>query len=130
MKEFLFDLIQAVATAAIPVLAGYIVLYLRKAVKKLSSEIDSEQLKNAVGEAADAVSTAVSFTSQTYVDTLKQNGIFDEAAQKEALQTSLNMATSLLSDAAKTLLEAVYGDLNKYLLGKIEAEVRAQKKSE
>ena len=127
MKEFIFDLIQAVATAAIPVLAGYIVLYLRKAAKKISSEIDSEQLKGAVNEAADAVTTAVSYTSQTYVDALKKDGIFDEAAQKAALQTSLDMATSLLSEAAKALLEAVYGDLNNYLLGKIEAEVRTQK---
>lgn len=127
MKEFIFDLIQAVATAAIPVLAGYIVLYLRKAAKKISNDTDNELLKGAIDEAADAVTTAVSYTSQTYVDALKKDGIFDAEAQKVALQTSLDMTTTLLSEAARSILESVYGDLNKYLLGKIEAEVRAQK---
>lgn len=127
MEELVFDLIQAVATAAIPVLAGYIVLYLRKASKKISNEIDNEQLRGAVNEAADAVATAVSYTSQTYVDALKKNGIFDAAAQKEALKTSLGMTISLLSATTISTLETVYGDCNNYLLGKIEAEVRAQK---
>ncbi|MBP3536943.1 MAG: hypothetical protein J6J93_05310 [Muribaculaceae bacterium] len=127
MKEFIFDLIQAVATAAIPVLAGYIVLYLRKASKKISDEIDSEQLRCAVNEAADAVATAVSYTSQTYVDALKKDGIFDVEAQKKALQTSLDMTISLLSVTTISILGSVYGDYEKYLLGKIEAEVRTQK---
>lgn len=127
MKEFIFDLIQAVATAAIPVLAGYIVLYLRKASKKISDEIDSEQLRGAVSEAADAVATAVSYTSQTYVDALKKDGIFDVEAQKKALQTSLDMTISLLSMTTISILGSVYGDYEKYLLGKIEAEVRTQK---
>lgn len=129
MKEFIYELIQAIATAAIPVLATYIVMYLRKAAKRISAETDSDLLKNAVNEAADAVATAVTYTSQTYVDALKKEGIFDVEAQKMALQSSLNMATSLMSEAAKNLLVEVYGDLDKYLTSKIEAEVRVQKKA-
>lgn len=58
---------------------------------------------------------------------MKKEGIFDVEAQKKALETSLNMAISLLSESARSALETIYGNLDDYLVSKIEAEVRNQK---
>ena len=129
MREFLFTLLQAVATAAIPVCAAFLVQFLRKKSEQIGAQIDNMELKELLDEVTDAVSTAVTYTSQTYVDALKKEGIFDVEAQKIALETSLNMAISLLSESARSALATIYGNLDDYLVSKIEAEVRNQKMS-
>lgn len=127
MREFLFTLLQAVATAAIPVCAAFLVQFLRKKSEQIGAQIDNMELKELLDEVTDAVSTAVTYTSQTYVDALKKEGIFDVEAQKIALETSLKMAISLLSESARSALATIYGNLDDYLVSKIEAEVRNQK---
>lgn len=127
MREFLFTLLQAVATAAIPVCAAFLVQFLRKKSEQIGAQIDNMELKELLDEVMDAVSTAVTYTSQTYVDALKKEGIFDVEAQKTALETSLKMAISLLSESARSALATIYGNLDDYLVSKIEAEVRNQK---
>lgn len=127
MREFLFTLLQAVATAAIPVCAAFLVQFLRKKSEQIGAQIDNMELKELLAEVTDAVSTAVTYTSQTYVDALKKGGIFDVEAQKTALETSLKMAISLLSESARSALATIYGNLDDYLVSKIEAEVRNQK---
>ena len=127
MREFLFTLLQAVATAAIPVCAAFLVQFLRKKSEQIGAQIDNTELKELLDEVTDAVSTAVTYTSQTYVDALKKEGIFDVEAQKTALETSLKMAISLLSESARSALATIYGNLDDYLVSKIEAEVRNQK---
>ena len=127
MREFLFTLLQAVATAAIPVCAAFLVQFLRKKSEQIGAQIDNMELKELLDEVTDAVSTAVTYASQTYVDALKKEGIFDVEAQKTALETSLKMAISLLSESARSALATIYGNLDDYLVSKIEAEVRNQK---
>ena len=127
MREFLFTLLQAVATAAIPVCAAFLVQFLRKKSEQIGAQIDNMELKELLTEVTDAVSTAVTYTSQTYLDALKKEGIFDVEAQKIALETSLKMAISLLSESARSALATIYGNLDDYLVSKIEAEVRNQK---
>lgn len=127
MREFLFTLLEAIATAAIPVCAAFLVQFLRKKSEQIGTQIDNMELKELLDEVTDAVSTAVTYTSQTYVDALKKEGIFDVEAQKTALETSLKMAISLLSESARSALATIYGNLDDYLVSKIEAEVRNQK---
>ncbi len=127
MKEFAFELLQAVATAAIPVCAGFLIQFLRRKSAQIGAQTDSLIDKELLAEVTDAVTTAVAYTSQTYVDALKKDGIFDKEAQAEALRKSLKKTTSLLSKSARSVLGEIYGDLDAYLTSRIEAEVRKQK---
>lgn len=127
MKEFVFELLQAVATAAIPVCAAFLVQFLRRKSEEIGAQVDSLTTKELLAEVTEAVTTAVTYTSQTYVDALKKKGIFDTEAQTEALQKSKDKALSLLSESAKKVLASIYGDLNDYLETMIEAQVRVQK---
>ncbi len=127
MNEFLSTLLQAVATAAIPVCAAYLVQFLRRKSKQIRAQTDSLTTKELLAEVTEAVATAVTYTSQTYVDALKKSGVFDKKAQLEALQKSKDKTLALLSESAKSVLAEIYGDLDAYLETKIEAEVRAQK---
>lgn len=130
MKEFVFELLQAVATAAVPVCAAFLVQFLRRKSQEIGAQVDSLTTKELLAEVTEAVTTAVTYTSQTYVDALKKGGIFDKEAQLEALKKSKDKTLSLLSASAKKVLAEVYGDLDAYLETKIEAEVRRQKQDD
>ncbi len=89
--------------------------------------VNNEILRQALSEATDAVYAAVTYTSQTYVDTLKKEGTFDKEAQMVALNTALTKAQSLLAFETKELLESLYGDLQDWLVTKIEKTVKETK---
>ena len=127
MNAFIIELLQAIATAAIPVCAAYLVQYLRRKSEQIIAQTDNMTIKAFLTEATDAVSTAVTYTSQTFVDALKKEGNFNKDKQQEALKKSLDKAISLLSEPAKNALTDIYGNLEAYLTSKIEAEVRSQK---
>ena len=127
MNAFIIELLHTIATAAIPVCAAYLVQYLHRKSEQIIAQTDNITIKAFLTEATDAVSTAVTYTSQTFVDALKKEGSFDKDKQQEALEKSLNKAISLLSEPAKKALEDIYGNLEAYLTSKIEAEVRSQK---
>lgn len=130
MNEFLSTLLQAVLIAAIPVITGAAIKGVQAVAKHLASKTDNELAKKYLKEVADAIEEAVSFTNQTYVDTLKKSDKFTEENQAEALNRSLEKATALLTADARKFLTEAYGDLNAYLLIRIEPEVRRQKKAE
>jgi len=130
MNEILSTLLQAVLIATVPVIAGAIVKGARAVIKNMSAKTDNELAKKYLKEVDDAITEAVAFTSQTYVDTLKKSGKFTGENQEEARKKSLEKATALLTADARKFLEEAYGDLNTYLLIRIEPEVRRQKKDE
>lgn len=130
MNEFLSTLLQAVLIAAIPVISAFIGKGVKVFANHLSAQTDNELAKKYLKEAADAIEEAVAFTNQTYVDTLKKSGTFTEENQEEARKKSLDKAIALLTADARKFLEEAYGDLNSYLLNRIEPEVRRQKNGE
>lgn len=127
MNEFLSALLQAVVIAVVPVLATFAGKGLKALAAYLGEKSQNETARKYLDEAAQAISTAVTFTSQTYVDALKKSGQFDKKAQEWALQVALVQAQRLLTEEAKEFLTGAYGDLKLYLEGRIEAEVRNQK---
>lgn len=130
MNEFLSTLLQAVLVATVPVIAGAVIKGVRVVAKHLATKTDNELAKKYLKEVADAIGEAVAFTNQTYVDTLKKSDKFTEENQAEALNRSLEKATALLTADARKFLTEAYGDLNAYLLTRIEPEVRRQKKAD
>lgn len=127
MNEVLQNLLVAVVTAAIPVLVTALVRFISKVKENAVAKTDSERQSWYITEIGNAISDAVSATSQTYVDALKKAGTFDAAAQKEAARKALDACLASISPAAKAFIEEMYGDIIAYLTTKIEAQVRAQK---
>ena len=127
MDEFIATLLQAILVAAVPVCATFIGIGLKALAKYLGEKTDSGIAQKFLDAVADAVSTAVTFTSQVYVDKLKETGQFTKENQREALGIAVAQAKNLLTAEAAAFLESAYGDLNEYLQSRIEAEVRNQK---
>ena len=127
MKEILTTLIQVVVIPAIPVLVTYLVKYLKAKAEQTTTRINNELIRTYLQEATDAVLQAVTYTAQTYVDTLKKQGKFDKEAQQTAFNTAKDIALKLLTDEAKQMIEDLYGDLMLWLETKIEQTVKEQK---
>ena len=127
MNDFIATLLQAVLVAAVPVCAAFIGKGLKALGAYLGQKSENETAKKYLAAAADAVATAVTYTSQVYVDKLKEAGQFTKENQREALEIAVAQAKNLLTAEAAAFLENAYGDLNEYLKSRIEAEVRNQK---
>ena len=81
MNEFIATLLQAVLIAAVPVLAAFAGRGIKAIASYLGQKSESETAKVFLEAVADAVSTAVTYTSQTYVDALKKSGGFTKESQ-------------------------------------------------
>ncbi|WP_305117110.1 hypothetical protein [Acutalibacter muris] len=127
MNEFIAILLQAVLVAAVPVCAAIIGNGIKALADYLGQKSESDEAKRFLVAVADAVCTAVTYTSQTYVDALKKSGEFTKENQEWALKVAIAKAKTLLTEEAIKCLEGAYGSLERYLEGRIEAEVRNQK---
>lgn len=108
-------------------LTAYIITFLRSKKEEIKQKSKSETAKKYADMLTDTITTCVIATNQTYVDSLKSQNAFDAQAQKQALQMTLNSVLTILSDDAKIYLKEFYGDLNQYIINRIESEVRTTK---
>lgn len=121
--DWLTLVIQIIEVCIIPLLGlltGYLIDYIK-------TKTNSAKLDKYVDMLNDTITECVLATKQTYVETLKKNGNFDETAQKEAFEKTKQAVMNILSADAKEYLTTVYGDLNAYVNQKIESEVNLTK---
>lgn len=127
MQEFLSILLQAVLIAAVPVIAGFAAKGLTALAQYLGVKIENTTVAKYAQEITQAVTTAVTYVSQTYVDELKKSGTFTAENQKIAIEKALEVARQQLTQEALEFITTAYGDITEYLTSLLEAEVRNQK---
>lgn len=127
MKELISTIVEVILIPAIPIVAAHLVKLFKAKASEAATNCDNTILSALLYEATEAVSTAVTYTAQTYVDSLKVQGKFDAEAQKTALDTALDKAKLLLTQEAQELLAQLYGDVDEWLTVKIEQAVKEQK---
>jgi len=127
MTELLFNLLQTVIVAVVPTLTVFLVNLIKSKSAQAAAVAENEKAAGYILHIAEAVTTAVNYTSQTYVDNLKSDGFFNTPEQKVAISLALDTAKSSLTKSTLDFIETAYGDVTEYLVTKIEAEIRAQK---
>jgi hypothetical protein len=125
-NELLTTIMQVVIIPLIPILAGYLVKLLKAKADQTATKINNERMRQYMQDATDAVLQAVTATTQTYVDALKQEGSFDAESQMVAFEKSRDLALRLLSVEARQMITDVYGDITTWLDTKIEQTVKDQ----
>jgi len=125
------ELIQQIFTLVLIPLAGilvrFLVVFLEAKCTELQSRTDNEKAKKYMSMITDTITRCVITTNQTYVDALKEQGEFDEAAQKIAFQKTLNAVMSILTEDTKHYIEEITSDMQEYLIQLIESEVNKNK---
>ena len=124
-------ILQQIFEVAIIPLIGVLTGILIKLIKSKSDEViaatDNEKAKKYIALLDNTICDCVLATTQTYVEALKKENIFDAEAQKKAFEMTYNAVLNVLTDDAKDYLSAIYGDLGAYMTTKIEAEVQNAK---
>lgn len=113
------DMLVVLLTA----LGGYLLTYINKKKVALQQEMDNALLTKYTDMLEDTVRACVLTTNQTFVETLKKQGTFDEAAQKEAFTKTYNDVMSILNEDCYEFLIEITGDIEVFITNKIEAEV-------
>ena len=127
MPEIVIQIIQVCVIPLLGILTKYLVDYLTAKRNEINSKTDNETAQKYTNMIYQTVVDCVIATNQTYVDSLKKSGSFDDAAQKEAFNRTMNAIMTILSDDAKEYITEATGDLNTYLTQLIEAEVNKRK---
>lgn len=127
MPEIVIQIIQVCVIPLLGILTKYLVDYLTAKRNEINSKTDNETAQKYTNMIYQTVVDCVIATNQTYVDSLKKSESFDEAAQKEAFNRTMNAIMTILSDDAKEYITEATGDLNTYLTQLIEAEVNKRK---
>lgn len=110
------DVLYTVLTVALP-------LVLRYAFQLISAKYADSKYSAAI----NAVFSAVEYVNQTFVDTLKKSGCFDDMAQVTALMQAKSAALKIMDASTKKWLEKTYDDIDNWLTVQIESAVKAVK---
>lgn len=119
-KDLLIYIIQTLCGLVITVGIPFLFALLRKKVK-------DEKLARLLTRVENIVKQTVILVNQTYVDALKEEGLFDKQAQKIAFDMCKEKVLDMLNDEAITAIEETFCDYEEWLRTLIEAYVRENK---
>lgn len=90
-------------------------------VKWLNSKIADKELETFLVKITTIITDAIKAVYQSFVQTLKEAGKFDEAAQQEAKKRALEIIHSQLTVEMKEYISSNFGDIEVWLNEKIES---------
>lgn len=122
--EQLQSVLINLAIAVIPVLAAFIIAFLKKKTSELQDNIDNQKANKYIDIAHEAVEQVVGAIAQTYVDKLKESNSFDDDAKKSAFILAKTRVLTIVGLEGKKVLGQLYGDVDVYLNALIESEVK------
>lgn len=123
LKQVFELVVYPVITAA----GIYLTYLISVKIKELKQKADNETASKYLDMLNSVISNAVLATTQTYVDSLKNQGKFDIDAQKEAFRQTYDAVIKVLTEDAIKCLTVSVGDLETYITNRIEAEVKLTK---
>ena len=130
-NEMLNNVLYVVLTAILPIVATYSIDLIKAKIKEsnvIEEATKNEDMSNLVKDALSDVMDAVRYVNQTFVDSLKKSGKFDEEAWNKAFNLAYTEAMNSISDGAKKAINEMYGSFESWLELKIEASVNMAKK--
>lgn len=125
--QYLLPILATVLGTVLTALCGYFVTYINRKNKALQATVDSATAKKYMDMVTKTISDCVVSVNQVYVENLKKEGVFTKEAQAEAFKMAYNGVLEILTVDAYEYIESAFGDVEKYLTTKIEAEVNNAK---
>ena len=126
-QNILTAVFGTVLTVGSTAAAIYLISWLKVKKQEVLENVKNETVKKYLNLLDATIAECVLATNQTYVNTLKSEGIFTADAQKEAFQRTYDAVTSIITDDAQAYLTDAVKDLNTYITTKIEANIAASK---
>ena len=124
MWEQVQEIIINAVLLLVPVLVGYLVTFIKKKTEELQNKINKDEVNKYIDILESTVVNVVTCVQETFVQTLKDKGEFNEEFAKEAYVTAKTDILNILVEAGVTTLQTAYGDIDILLKALIEAAVK------
>lgn len=128
MREILTNALIDIGIAMLIALGGAAIAFLKAKITEANASSDNSTANRIRWEVAEAVEDAVTAVNQTFVEELKNKNLFDKEKQEEAFERALEGTIDALSRETVDFINNTYGDINIWLIDKIEAAVSRNKK--
>ena len=128
MREILTNALIDIGIAMLIALGGAAIAFLKAKITAVNTKSDNDTVNRIRWEVAEAVEDAVTAVNQTFVEELKNKNLFDKEKQEEAFERALEGTIDALSRETVDFINNTYGDINIWLIDKIEAAVSRNKK--
>lgn len=124
MNEILINIISVVVTV---IVIPLITLIGTKLIQWINTKVNNTNAATLLTTATTIVLNAVRSVFQTYVESLKAEGKFDQHSQTLALTKAKDVALNQMTDEVKQYISTTFGDLDKWLITQIEATINLLK---
>jgi hypothetical protein len=128
MRDILTNALIDIGIAMLIALGGAAIAFLKAKITEANTSSDNSTANRIRWEVAEAVEDAVTAVNQTFVEELKNKNLFDKEKQEEAFERALEGTIDALSRETVDFINNTYGDINIWLIDKIEAAVSRNKK--
>lgn len=122
------DIMSIIQSALSVIITGLITFATSKLIQLINSKIEDKKAANYLSTIVNLVGDSVKTVYQTYVESLKNQNIFTEEAQKEALDRCMNTIKAQLAPDLINYITTNFGNLEDYLKTLIESTIYTLKK--
>ena len=93
----------------------------KKITAFLDKHIENKEVRDVIDNMISKIKDVVKAGYQTYIGALKDQNLFDKAAQENALNKAVESVMVSMPDTTKELIAANFGDVKQWVVDKIEA---------
>lgn len=124
MSNEVMNLIETLVLAPLVIaISSFLIALIRQQTAKIEEKVKDDKVKRLLEIAENVVSQSVATVSQTYVDVLKKDGIFDKDAQQQAFEMSKDKIYTLLTTDTLQAVKDNYGNVEEWINTKIEETI-------
>lgn len=128
MSQEIMNIIETcVFTPLLIAISSFIIAFLHKQTIKLQERVKDEKVKDLIETANSIVEQSVTAVTQTYVDSLKADGVFDKDAQDIAFNKAKDSIYTLFTQDIINAIKDNYGSLDEWITTKIEESISKNK---
>ena len=117
------EVLNIILSAVSIVVTGLVSWGVSVLITWMNGKIKDQKLAKHLTAVTQIVTDAVMNVFQSFVETLKVNGKFDEKAQAEAKQRSLDIVMNQLTPELKDYITTNFGDMTEWISNKIESVI-------
>ncbi len=121
--DYLDEIIKAILIPVLPLIAAMITLYVRKNIDKLQEDMQNEKINKYLDMLDKLVFDTVNAVNQTFVNSLKDDGLFTKDKQILAFQIAKNKVMAKITQQGKDILQEISDDFETMVEDMIESYV-------
>lgn len=129
-QMILINIVYIFIVMIVPILINFTTKYINNKVDQIQATTKLSkytQMNQYIDTVQSVIIMAVQSVSQTYVDSLKKNGQWNETTANIAKDKAITLAKSLITTDSENAIETIFGDFEKYIDTKVEEIVKKLK---